>query len=199
MMIVRITAHTITTPAHTRESTSDACAASPALCWMTMSPLTASSTAPTRATRCLVPASRKRMVASALSSWPRMSMITPSPNAGCSTSSPTRRPISCELDGDGCLARCPAARAASTTRSRCRSASPLSSGSTRRYGGGFDHVVAGPVALATVRAAPADRTDLFDQLSRDLVDEPRQAGCSWCCRTTACSRRAPGTASAERG
>lgn len=57
---------------------------------------------------------------------PATLMMTPSPNAGCSTSSPVRRPSSCELEGAGSRRR-PAASAASTTRSRCQSTS--SSGS----------------------------------------------------------------------
>ncbi len=44
--------------------------------------------------RCLVPAPGKLIVASAFSPVPEMSMITPSPNAGCSTSSPIRSPRS---------------------------------------------------------------------------------------------------------
>ena len=41
-----------------------------------------------------MPTPGKFTVASADSPWPRRSMITPSPNAGCSTSSPMRRPRS---------------------------------------------------------------------------------------------------------
>ena len=84
--------------------------------------------------------------------------MTPSPNAGCSTSSPMRSPRSWASLGAGALRR-PAASAASTTRSRWASRRRSSSSRRRRRGGG-----------GTAAAAP--QSDRGRRLWRPYAERP---------------------------
>ena len=112
-----------------------------------------------------------------------MSMMTPSPNAGCSTSSPMRSPRSWRSTAPGGAAR-PRADAASTTRSRWR---PGRRGCRRRCRARHRPAPAvrrriavrhrrgrAAIALAAVRRAAGDVALRLDQLLGDLVEEPRR-------------------------
>ena len=131
--------------------------------------------------RCLTPTSGKLIAASALPPRCVTSMTTPSPHAGCSTSSPMRRPraggvarfgADALAGGDRRLddpvAVSVAAIAAGLDR-RADGPAPV-----RRRGAEVTGEVAAAHALATVRRAPGHVALGVDELVGDLLEEPRR-------------------------
>ena len=102
--------------------------------------------------------------------------MTPSPKAGCSTSSPMRSPRSWASLGTGAVGR-PARERGLDHPLAVLVGEPavvlvVVAASRRRYGRRVAVVATRAQALAAVRAAPADVALRLDQLARDLVEEP---------------------------